>query len=67
MSPIGEGTCRSFSAIEAEASTLIPDLDEVGEAERNMLPRKPPQPLPGFGLAVVEGGTHVLEVQASFG
>ena len=62
ISPIGDGTCRSFKPAETEESTLIPELDEVGETERNMLPRKPPQPLPAFGLAEDLGGTHVLEV-----
>lgn len=62
MSPIGDGTCRSFSP-----PMLIPELDEVGEAERNMLPRKPPKILPAFGLAVEVGGTHVFEVLVSLG
>ena len=67
MSPIDEGTCRSFEAVEADESMLIPELEEVGDAERNILLRKPPRLLLVFGLDETVGGTHVLEVLVTLG
>lgn len=69
MSPIDEGTCRSFEAVEADESMLIPELEEVGDAERNILLRKPKPPkfLLVFGLDEAVGGVHVLEVLVTLG